>query len=108
MLKYLFAFFSILSLLSADTYLCKAHSTLMTIDTHKDDTLNVNINGIKYSGVLKGTTVDGKTILHYMYASTNIWIHSQKHFKNVKVRFNSDFENMTIVSFDCKKYKLLK
>ncbi len=105
MKKNIFIVLALSSILSASMFVCKGDYTSVAIKTDGDYVIKVSINGRKYDGVWKGSTVDkkGKPIkLYYLYGKDNIWIHSQNKFKNITIRFHSDMDNMYIRYLNCK------
>ena len=105
MKKNIFLGLALSSIISASIFVCEGDNTFVTIETDGDYEIKVSINGKKYDGVWKGSTVDkkGKPVkLHYLYGKDNIWIHSQNKFKNTTIRFHSDMDNMYIRYLNCK------
>lgn len=105
MKKQIFILIALSNILFASVFVCKGDNNLVTIKTDGDYAIEVNINGKKYDGIWKGSTVDdkGKPVkLHYIYGDDNIWIHSQDRFMKTTIRFYNGMDNMYLMPLSCK------
>jgi len=71
-------------LVLAEVFICEGENTLAKVEIIGKYQIKTNINGQKFEGEWKGSTVDetGESVkLYYLYTNNNIWIHVQRNSK---------------------------